>query len=324
MSQSEISESIKVYIRQRPDGVGIQPEKPDEDFNWKESSSGVKSVSADGKTCTYYSATSKMHQHFAVDRYFLPDTQQAELFDTIALPIVDSAMLGYSGTIMAYGPTSSGKTHTMRGALDEDRGIMPRCIERLLAQQAQSGCEIWASYLQIYCETITDLLRQPGNKESTTEGNSSIIAYSANQPLLLRDKASTSANTSTAGVYVEGLSRYKIQSVDDLWELLQRGDMNRSTAATNMNETSSRSHAVLMVKIVTKDDNSSNSEIDSTGAPTGTHCIRIVRLLQYIYGGYTVHDGQIVVSSMTTPKFSTHILYLYLYLYLYWINATAT
>lgn len=146
-----------------------------------------------------------------------------------------------------------------------------------MAQQAQSECEIWASYLQIYCETITDLLWQPRIKDTSTEGCSNTvnaaIAYSANQPLLLRDKAcSATTSSNTAGVYVEGLSRYKILSVDDLWELLQRGDMNRSTAATNMNETSSRSHAVLMVKIVTKDDNNSNTEVASSEV-TGNYLI---------------------------------------------------
>lgn len=126
MSNAEISESIKVFIRQRPDGVGIQNNLTEEPTGSKDKSSGVTDVSSDGKTCTYYSASNKMQQKFAVDRYFLPETQQAELFDTIALPIVDSALLGYSGTIMAYGPTSSGKTHTMRGGMDEERGIMPR------------------------------------------------------------------------------------------------------------------------------------------------------------------------------------------------------
>ena len=128
MSQTEISESIRVFIRQRPDSVGIQATATplEESYSSKENVTGVKSVSSDGKTCTYYSATNKTNQNFVVDRYFQPDTQQAELFDTIALPIVDSALLGYSGTIMAYGPTSSGKTHTMRGGMGDERGIMPR------------------------------------------------------------------------------------------------------------------------------------------------------------------------------------------------------
>ena len=137
---------------------------------------------------------------------------------------------------------------------------MDRCIERLLKQQEATSCEIWASYLQIYCEVITDLLWQPSSVPSNSEmtatsehGGSTFSAYSANQPLLLRERAGT-ATSSAPSVYVEGLSRYRIQSVEDLWQLLQRGDFNRSTAATNMNETSSRSHAVLIIKVLTPDD----------------------------------------------------------------------
>jgi kinesin family protein 5 len=117
----------------------------------------------------------------------------------------------------------------------------------ILQQKEASQCEIWASYLQIYCETITDLLWQPGGND-TENGN----VYGFNQPLQLREKNGSGSGPSTT-VYVEGLSRYAVQSVVDLTELLRRGDHNRSTAATNMNETSSRSHAVLIVKVITSD-----------------------------------------------------------------------
>ena len=128
MSKGEISESIKVYIRQRPDVIGNSDTTAASvsDARDKDNSSGVRSTSADGKACTYYSSTSKTQQTFSVDMYFEPMAQQEELYNTIGLPIVESALLGYSGTILAYGPTGSGKTHTMRGLDDEQRGIMPR------------------------------------------------------------------------------------------------------------------------------------------------------------------------------------------------------
>jgi hypothetical protein len=146
-------------------------------------------------------------------------------------------------------------------------------------QQESSSCEIWASYLQIYCETITDLLWRPVTESAkdipSAETGNQIVAFSANQPLLLRESAaatstSTGSTGSSAGsggsVYVEGLSRYRIQSVEDLDELLRRGDLNRSTAATNMNETSSRSHAVLIVKVITPEPSISTSGVSTTGS----------------------------------------------------------
>lgn len=149
-----------------------------------------------------------------------------------------------------------------------------RCIEYLLNQHGASNCELWASYLQIYCETITDLLWQPQSSgkdwEVVVEGDNPMgLSYGANQPLLLREKLS-SKKEGLSEVYVEGLSRYRIRSVDDLDELLRRGDSNRSTAATNVNETSSRSHAVLVVKVITPDvfnpkESTNDTNIDGMG-----------------------------------------------------------
>lgn len=80
--------------------------------------------------------------------------------------------------------------------------------------------------MQIYCETVTDLLWQPGNGNAADPtAPTQLVAYSANQPLMLRDRVtSTVSGTSnlSAGVYVEGLSRYRIQSPEDLAELLLR------------------------------------------------------------------------------------------------------
>lgn len=98
MSKPEISESIKVYIRQRPDVIGsVETDAVSvNDAREKDSTSGIRNISADGKACTYYSATSKTQQTFSVDKYFEPQAQQEELYNSIALPIVESALLGYS------------------------------------------------------------------------------------------------------------------------------------------------------------------------------------------------------------------------------------
>lgn len=124
-----------------------------------------------------------------------------------------------------------------------------RCIERLL-EKGGSNTELWASYLQIYCENITDLL-SPSADATAMRGQQSMVGASSS--LVIRDRPAAASGGGSGGVYVEGLSKYRVGSVDDLWELLRRGDENRSTASTNLNETSSRSHAALIVTVIIKD-----------------------------------------------------------------------
>ena len=101
--------------------------------------------------------------------------------------------------------------------------------------------------MQIYCETISDLLADATSEDTTVGSNS----YSSNnQPLVIREH-----KQGNGSVYVEGLRRYSVSSVAELWTLLERGDAARSTASTNFNETSSRSHAALMVYVISKDKN---------------------------------------------------------------------
>ena len=119
-----------------------------------------------------------------------------------------------------------------------------------MEEKQNQDIQIQISYLQIYCEAITDLLA-----ETEDETNLS-------QKLSIREKKN-------GNIYVEGLRRYNITSVSDFTTLLERGDLARSTASTNMNETSSRSHAVLLVYILNKvertEASSSSSDSDISG-----------------------------------------------------------
>ena len=138
----DIVETIKVYIRQRPDTRGDRSDDAP-------LTSGIVSISTDQSHCIYLSAANNSQQNFAFNRIFDKSAQQENVFESVAKPILESALLGYSGTILgkddtvslisklksilhtlksvAYGPTSSGKTHTMRGGQnDQSKGIMPR------------------------------------------------------------------------------------------------------------------------------------------------------------------------------------------------------
>jgi hypothetical protein len=147
-----------------------------------------------------------------------------------------------------------------------------RCIEHLL-QEKDEDTEIWLSYVQIYCETITDLLSTrsaPSDSHSYTSSTETV-----NQPISL----SIRENNGGKGVYVDGLSKHRLTSLDDLTEVLQVGDLNRCTASTNMNEFSSRSHAVLMVEIIVKGDktvvisSAESTEAVSTDSPPPVGCM---------------------------------------------------
>ena len=140
-----------------------------------------------------------------------------------------------------------------------------RCIEHLL-QEKDEDTEIWLSYVQIYCETITDLLSTRSSPSDVYSDASSTAADNQSISLNIRE------NNGGKGVYVDGLSKHRLTSLDDLREVLQVGDRNRCTASTNMNEFSSRSHAALMVEIIVKSDktvvaSSTESATVSTDSP---------------------------------------------------------
>ena len=113
-------EYIKVYIRDRLNDNS----KP---TNSSISKNHIKKTN--NQSCTYNDIRNKYQESFSCEQYFDSTTKQEDLYDIVAKPIVTSALLGYSGTILAYGPTSSGKTFTMRGGEeDSTKGIIPRFV----------------------------------------------------------------------------------------------------------------------------------------------------------------------------------------------------
>ena len=148
----------------------------------------------------------------------------------------------------------------MRGReSDEDQcGVIPRCIKQLLDAKSVVNT-IYVSYLQLYCELITDLLLGSGGVESDSGATAS--------QLYIRE-----ANNR---VYVQGLSKCVIRSMEEFYQLLETGDRHRVTASTNMNETSSRSHAVMIVTITSEDlpplaaASSTNTALKSSSSSSG-------------------------------------------------------
>ncbi|KAI7865855.1 hypothetical protein BDF14DRAFT_1729552 [Spinellus fusiger] len=156
---------------------------------------------------------------------------QQMVYDDLGEELLDHAFDGYNCCIFAYGQTGSGKSYSMMG-YGEDKGIIPRTCHELfnrIAKKSDASVTYCAevSYIEIYNEKVRDLLN-PKNK-----GN-----------LKVREHPST-------GPYVEDLSRLAVTSFNDINHLMDEGNkaslLARTVAATNMNETSSRSHAVFTV-----------------------------------------------------------------------------
>ncbi|KAI9491045.1 hypothetical protein BDB00DRAFT_789841 [Zychaea mexicana] len=182
---------------------------------------------------------SEDHKAFTFDKsYWSADksapnyADQQMVYDDLGEDLLNHAFDGYNCCIFAYGQTGSGKSYSMMG-YGEDHGITPRTCSELFERIKRNEdpnvtYRVEVTYIEIYNEKVRDLL-SPKNK-----GN-----------LKVREHPST-------GPYVEDLSRAAVNSFNDINQLMDDGNKARTVAATNMNETSSRSHAVFTLFLTQK------------------------------------------------------------------------
>ncbi|NXP09525.1 KIF14 protein, partial [Thinocorus orbignyianus] len=156
---------------------------------------------------------------------------QAMIYKTLAVPLLERAFEGYNTCLFAYGQTGSGKSYTMMG-FDEDRGIIPRLCEDLFTRITQTDKQqvilyhLEMSFFEVYNEKIHDLLVFKAESRQKK------------QPLRVREHP-------VLGPYVEGLTVNVVNSYSDIQSWLELGNKQRATAATVMNDKSSRSHSVF-------------------------------------------------------------------------------
>ncbi|XP_070257478.1 kinesin-like protein KIF14 [Myotis yumanensis] len=155
---------------------------------------------------------------------------QAAVYQTLAAPLLARALEGYNACLFAYGQTGSGKSYTMMG-FGEEPGIIPRFCEDLFAQVAKHQTQevryhLEMSFFEVYNEKIHDLLVGRGDGRQ------------GKQALRVREHP-------VSGPYVEALAVNAVGSYSDIQGWLQLGSKQRATAATGMNDKSSRSHSVL-------------------------------------------------------------------------------
>lgn len=191
---------------------------------------------------------------------FGPTASQEEVYAFVR-PVVLSFLGGYHGTVFAYGQTGAGKTHTMQGPRHQP-GVVPRALAdlftHLAAAKAKAGVDggqtaavfeavVTLSYLELYNEDIIDLFDPSlGEGDPYSSGGSFGDAASggeqgAPQVLTIRDNAGP--------VAVDGLRSVTVSSAKEAAAALAAGERRRHVAATALNRASSRSHAVLCVRL---------------------------------------------------------------------------
>uniref|UniRef100_A0A671WYP2 Kinesin-like protein n=1 Tax=Sparus aurata TaxID=8175 RepID=A0A671WYP2_SPAAU len=221
--KQEVNDNVKVVVRCRP-------------LNQKEKMMGNRqAVTVDEIrgtiTVNKLETPQEPPKTFTFDTVFGPDSKQLDVYNLTARPIVDSVLEGYNGTIFAYGQTGTGKTFTMEGvrAVPELRGIIPNSFAHIFGHIAKAEGDtrflVRVSYLEIYNEEVRDLL----GKDQM-------------QRLEVKERPDV-------GVYIKDLSGYVVNNADDMDRIMTLGHKNRSVGATNMNEHSSRSHAIFTITI---------------------------------------------------------------------------
>ncbi|XP_041801576.1 kinesin-like protein KIF1B isoform X7 [Chelmon rostratus] len=220
--------SVKVAVRVRP-------------FNSREMSKDSKCIiqmQGNTTTITNPKAPKEPAKTFSFDYSYWSHTtpedpsfaSQNLVYNDIGKEMLAHAFEGYNVCIFAYGQTGAGKSYTMMGKQEEGQeGIIPMLCEDLFekinedSNKEELSYSVEVSYMEIYCERVRDLLN-PKNK-----GNLRVREH----PLM--------------GPYVEDLSKLAVTSYTDIADLMDAGNKARTVAATNMNETSSRSHAVFTI-----------------------------------------------------------------------------
>ncbi|KAL1117594.1 hypothetical protein AAG570_003909 [Ranatra chinensis] len=186
---------------------------------------------------------------FTYDYVFDTPSTQSAIYETCSRTLVQGSLEGYNATVLAYGQTGSGKTYTMGTGFDvdvtsEQVGIIPRAIHHIfsgideISEAAREAGEpppqfkVTAQFLELYNEEIIDLF-DPTQDYSSGKGKSGIRIH----------------EDSNHCIYVTGVQSLRVSNAEEALQLLRQGALSRTTASTQMNSQSSRSHAIFTLHI---------------------------------------------------------------------------
>lgn len=203
---------------------------------------------------------------FTYNYVFDMDSTQEQIYETCVAPLINSSLEGYNATVLAYGQTGSGKTYTMGSGFDvelpdEQKGIIPRAIHHLFdgiedrIRNAQESGEIapefkvTAQFMELYNEEVIDLFN----------------------PVYNKDKVYKIHEDPYGGIQVKGVTFKTVVSAEEALQCLRVGALSRTTASTQMNTQSSRSHAIFTLhikqqRVVPSEDENAPSEFETLTA----------------------------------------------------------
>uniref|UniRef100_A0A096M534 Kinesin-like protein KIF21B n=1 Tax=Poecilia formosa TaxID=48698 RepID=A0A096M534_POEFO len=186
---------------------------------------------------------------FTYDFVFDIDSEQQHIYQACVYKLIEGCLEGYNATVFAYGQTGSGKTYTMGTGFDvslslQEQGIIPRAVHQLFEgiqsrrdRAQETGIQppefkVSAQFLELYNEEILDLFDGARDPESRSRKSNIRIHEDAN-----------------GSIYTTGVTSRLVQSEDELLQCLKLGALSRTTASTQMNAQSSRSHAIFTIHL---------------------------------------------------------------------------
>jgi hypothetical protein len=212
-------------------------------------------------------------RHFRYSHIFSSSTTQEVVYDYACEEIVQGYLQGYHSSIICYGQTGTGKTYTMFGVMDQwnfppnqrqNLGMFPQSLCQIFdylssCHRQKRAAQLFLSFYEIYLENITDLLLPSSGPSSVSHRTQHSQKKGSSRPtppsLQIRESVEK-------GVYVEGLSIFPVNDPQEIYQLLQRAVSLRVTHGLDLNETSSRSHAIIQLTL--------EQEAISEESPTGS------------------------------------------------------
>ncbi|KAI5948653.1 CIN8 [Candida theae] len=241
-NQQEIAAKSPIVVDLTDDTYSI--EEPYVSINQSSNSNGVLGRPSNSQDTT----TNTSKKTYKFDQVYGSQADQGLLYSHVALPLLSEFLEGVNVTILAYGQTGTGKTYTMCGFHNNNKmdelplpavaGIIPRTLFELFEKLEYMGADymLKVSYLEIYNEELTDLLSTHNKKLRVHERVNSVSKIGVAQK----------------SVGIQNLSEHCINDYAEGIKLLKTGFNRKRTTATNMNETSSRSHTIFCIQLYRK------------------------------------------------------------------------